>query len=89
MGNGSLGRDYFNENTKKLLLNEYYKLIMDLNLHLKSVINHLTCKIHHQKAVFEIKGNILTVTCCCSGFEIQCLRTMVEILETELESRQN
>jgi len=59
---------------------KYIRRIMDLNIHLKSVINHRTCPRHKQKATLVIKGKDLELECCCNDFKLECLNKIAEVL---------
>lgn len=55
---------------------------MDLNAHVKSVIESMTCPEHGQKPTVLIKDNSnnIDMFCCCTEFKIACLRKMTGIL---------
>jgi hypothetical protein len=60
---------------------------MDLNAHVKSVIELKTCPIHYEYPTVEIIDNHLNILCCCTDFKIACLKTMVSMLTEEREQK--
>ena len=53
---------------------------MDLKFHVKSVIETMTCTVHHKKPVIIITDHELNLICCCSFFKTLCSRRVTEIL---------
>jgi hypothetical protein len=58
---------------------------MDLNHHVKFVIDLTTCPVHDKKAEIEIKDNQITFKCCCIDFKITCLRTLIKLFESDVD----
>ena len=54
---------------------------MDVNARARSVIESLTCSIHHQHPMTYIVKQKIQIHCCCAPFKVICLRKLVEILE--------
>ena len=58
---------------------------MDLNQHIKFVIDATICPVHNQKPLVEISDNKLTFKCCCADFKITCLQTLIKLFELDRE----
>jgi len=58
---------------------------MDLNHHIKFVIDLTICPVHSEKALIEICDNNITFKCCCADFKITCLQTLVKLSESDRE----
>ena len=56
---------------------------MDLNHHIKVVIDLTICPVHNQKALTEISDNNITFKCCCADFKITCLQTLIKLFESD------
>ena len=53
---------------------------MDLNTHVKSAIERLTCSIHHQNPSVILTGENIVINCCCSNFKVICLKLLIRSL---------
>ncbi len=53
---------------------------MDLNSHVKSMIEVMTCPIHHQNPSVILLDKQIEILCCCTDFKITCLKKMTDIL---------
>ena len=53
---------------------------MDLNSHVKAMIETMTCHIHNQKPSVVLLERNVEIMCCCTDFKIICLKKMAEIL---------
>jgi hypothetical protein len=56
---------------------------MDLNQHVKLVIDLTICPIHGKKPLIEIADNYVTFECCCIDFKIACFQKLIKILEAD------
>ena len=53
---------------------------MDLNAHVKSVIEVTACKYHNENPQLEFIGGQIEVTCCCPDFKVICLKKLIRVL---------
>ena len=53
----------------------------DLNTYAKSIIEIMTCPVHQQTPIFEIQERSVHLECCCTLFEIECLKKCVDVFE--------
>jgi hypothetical protein len=53
---------------------------MDLKTHVKSVIEHMTCSIHHQRPLLGIADNGMKLDCCCGDFNRICFNMILKVL---------
>jgi hypothetical protein len=56
---------------------------MDLNTHVKSVIDLTTCPVHNQKPLLAINDDRITFECCCLDFKIICMKKVIKLLEED------
>jgi len=50
------------------------------NPYAKSVIENMTCSIHHQSPTINIEDSLITLDCCCSTFKVECLREIFTLI---------
>jgi hypothetical protein len=53
---------------------------MDLNTHVESVIDQMTCSVHHKRPLLVIINDRIQISSCCPDFKVRCLKKMVELL---------
>jgi hypothetical protein len=53
---------------------------MDLNAHVKSVIEGTACKYHNKNPQLEFINGQIEVTCCCPDFKVICLKKLIRVL---------
>ncbi|HTD42263.1 MAG TPA: hypothetical protein VK671_16650 [Mucilaginibacter sp.] len=52
-----------------------------MDTRIKSEITRMTCPVHRQKPVIEIIDGRVKLECCCSDFKIECLQTIISLLQ--------
>jgi hypothetical protein len=60
---------------------------MDLNHHVKFVIDLTSCPVHNQKPEINIEDNHVNFKCCCIDFKITCLRRLIKLFESDEDHR--
>ena len=53
---------------------------MDLNAHVKYVIEVTACKYHNENPRLQFLNDQIVVTCCCPDFKVICLKKVIRTL---------
>lgn len=53
---------------------------MDINNQVKFIIELKTCEIHHKTPHVNITENKVQIMCCCVEFKIECLKSIIRLL---------
>lgn len=53
---------------------------MDLNAHVKSVIEVMACKYHNENPRLQFSDGQIEVNCSCADFKVICLKKMIRTL---------
>lgn len=61
---------------------------MPIKPELKSVIEDITCPVHHRYPVLTIgDDDSIKLTCCCAEFKVQCFHLLKKFLNTQEDSK--
>ena len=60
--------------------------MINLNAHVKSLVETTACPIHHQKPLLEISDGKIIINCCCSDFKVMCLKQVIRVLIQEKDN---
>ncbi|MDB5134178.1 MAG: hypothetical protein JWP37_781 [Mucilaginibacter sp.] len=53
---------------------------MDLNTHVESVIDQMTCSVHKKRPLLVTVNDRIQISSCCPDFKIICLKKMIQLL---------
>jgi hypothetical protein len=57
---------------------------MPIKPELKSVIEEITCPVHHQHPVLNVdEDDSIKLTCCCAEFKVQCYHLLKKFLGSQ------
>ena len=54
---------------------------------IKATVEEKTCPRHNKNQIVNVDNNNVMMSCCCSGFEIECYNLVIEILSREVAAR--